>query len=250
MKILQTNYNQYQQTNFKSAFPVVHWVSEVNGSYAPVAQKEVVEGFQKRIVEILQSSIKKTLTDVQKLEKQLNKRDISDKEKRSITGRLKSLYELLDVPAQKLRSYIAAVDVDYRLNPNVRSFYNVVHGTTDFSASTAYLITNPKDFNNKFAKELGKQRAIKKKLIDNGASKEEAETPEYKKALRKYNYEGFDYVNYYPRRIKDSKGATQVLHTKFEIERDTDGKFIDYRFIDARFLPEKGPESPFEKLKK
>ena len=68
-------------------------------------------------------------------------------------------------------------------------------------------------------------------------------------ALNKYNYQGLDYVNYYPRRIKDNKGRTQVLHTKFEIERDTDGKFMGYKFVDARFLPEYGPESPFERLK-
>lgn len=42
---------------------------------------------------------------------------------------------------------------------------------------------------------------------------------------------------------------TYVLHTKFEILRNKLGKIKDFIFIDARFLPEKGPESPFERLK-
>ena len=249
MNISPLNYQP--NTNFKSAFPVVHWVAETGGSYAPVAEKEVVEGFQKRILEILRKPINKTLTDVKKLEDKKSKKNISEKELKDIKRQLKSLYEILDVPAQKFRTYLASPDIDYRLNPKVRSYYNSYYGSVDSFTPTSYLITGNSvaDFDNKFGKELGKQRSIKKKLMENGATEEEAETPAYKAALNKYNHDGFDYVNYYPRRIKDSNGRTQTLHTKFEIERDIDGKFIGYRFIDARFKPEYGPESPMERLK-
>jgi len=57
------------------------------------------------------------------------------------------------------------------------------------------------------------------------------------------------FVNDTNTRIKDSKGMTYVLHTKFEIIRNKLGKIKDFKFVDARFLPEKGPESPFERLK-
>lgn len=252
MKILQTNNYQIKQNNFKSTFPVVHWVAEAGGSYAPVAEKEVVEGFQVKILEFLRKSINKTLTEVKKLEEKKNKKNISEKELKDINRKLKSLYEILDVPAQKFRAYLASSDVDYRLNQKARSYYNSYYGSVDSFTPTSYIITghNVADFDNKFAKELGKQKSIKKKLIEQGVPTEEAETPDYKKALNKYNHNGLDYVNFYPRRIKDSKKRTQVLHTKFQIERDVEGKFIGYRFIDARFLPEFGPESPFEKLKR
>ena len=123
--------------------------------------------------------------------------------------------------------------------------------TTCLGILIASFITgkNIPDFEEKFAKKYGKENSRRIELIKQGVPPEEAETHEYKAAQHKYNNQGLDYVNYYPRRIKDSKGRTQTLHTKFEIERDTDGKFIGYRFIDARFLPEFGPESPFEKLK-
>lgn len=252
MKISQINHNQqYQQTNFKSAFPVVHWVAEANGSYAPVAQKAVVEGFQVRILEFLRKSLKNTYTEIKKLELTKTKKNINEQQKKEIDKKLKSLYEIFDVPAQKLRAYLASADVDYRLKPKARSYYNSIRGSVDNFTPTSYIITghNVADFEEKYAKELGKQKSLKKKLIASGVKEEDAETPQYKTALNKYNYQGLDYVNYYPRRIKDNKGRTQVLHTKFEIERDTDGKFMGYKFVDARFLPEYGPESPFERIK-
>ncbi len=251
MKILQTNNYNYKSTNFKATFPVVHWVAEANGSYAPVAIKSTVEDFQVRILEFLGKPLKKTYTEIQKLEKEKDKENISSKDKKNIARKLKSLYEILDVPAQRLRAYMASCDVDYRLKPKARSYYNSVQGSVDSFSPTSYLITgkNIPDFEEKFAKKYGKENSRRIELIKQGVPLEEAETHEYKAAQHKYNNQGLDYVNYYPRRIKDSKGRTQTLHTKFEIERDTDGKFIGYRFIDARFLPEFGPESPFEKLK-
>lgn len=249
MKILQTN--NYQTTNFKSTFPVVHWVAEAGGSYAPVGEKAVVEDFQQKILNFLRKSIKETLTEVKKLEDKMNKKNIGEEELRGIKRKLKSLYEILDVPAQKFRTYIASVDVDYRLCPKRRSYYNAYYGSTDCFSPTSYIITghNVADFDEKFGKELGKQKRIKKTLLEKGVPSEEAETPEYRAALYKYNHDGFDYVNYYPRRIKDGQGKTQTLHTKFEIERDDSGKFIGYRFVDARFKAEYGPDSPMEKLK-
>ena len=251
MKILQTNYQPQYNTNFKAIFPVVHWVSEANGSYAPVAEKQVVELFQVKILEFLRKSIDKTLTEVKKLSIEKNKKNISDKDKRNIERKLKSLYEILDVPAQNLRAYLASCDVDYRLNPKARSYYNTILGSVDTFTPTSFFLTGPTvtDFENKFAKELGKQNGLRINRIKHGATPEEAETPEFKKAQRKYNYEGYNYVNSYQKRIKDNQGRTQTLHTKFQIERDSDGKFTGYKFIDARFLPEYGPESPFERLK-
>ena len=253
MKIQPTNFNNHnynQQISHKATFPVVHWVAEVNGSYAPIAQKEVVEYFQAKLIGFLKANLKKTYSDIQKLEANKNLKKTTQKEKTEIERKIKSLYEILDVPAQRLRGYLATIDSDYRINPTARSYYNIVHGSIDNPYSTTYILTghNVKDFENKFCKEYGKERSLKKKRIESGMKEEDANTPQYKKALNNYNYGGFDYVNFYPRRIKDKKNQTYTLHTKFEIERNEEGKFIGYRFLDARFLPERGPESPFAKL--
>ena len=250
MQVNQINYQP--QTNFKSTYPVVHWVAEANGSYAPIAERTAVELFQARILEFLRNSVNKTLTEVQKLEREKDKKNISEKTKKEINRKLKSLYEILDVPAQKLRAYLASCDVDYRLNQKARSYYNSFYGSVDSFTPTSYIITGNsiKKFEDHVKiKEYGKENSLRTKRISQGISPEEAETPEFKAAQNRYNHNGYDFVNFYPRRIKDSQGRTQTLHTKFQIERNSDGKFIGYKFIDARFLPESGPESPLEKLK-
>ena len=53
MKIQPTNYTYQNTTNFKSTYPVVHWVCEANGSYAPIANLDLVKKLQGKIVRIL-----------------------------------------------------------------------------------------------------------------------------------------------------------------------------------------------------
>ena len=239
MKIQPTNFNNQnynRQISHKATFPVVHCVAEVNGQFAPIGEKEVVKEFQARLIGYLKSNLKKIYTDIQKEVTKKNKPNITAEEKKEIERKIKSLYEILDVPAQKLRYSLAKVDPDYRLNPTARSFYNDVYG----SAETAYVVTGDgvNAFEKEYCHEYGKQRSLKIKRIKSGATKEEAETPEYKRALNKYLYGGFDYVNYYPRRIKNN-GKTLKLYTKFVIEKDAEGKFLGYRFAGADFYPER-----------
>ena len=46
MKIQPTNYTYQNTTNFKSTYPVVHWVCEANGSYAPIANLDLAKKLQ------------------------------------------------------------------------------------------------------------------------------------------------------------------------------------------------------------
>ena len=216
MKVLQTNNYKYQQTNFKATYPVVHWVSEANGSYAPVSNLKLVRTLQSKIIRALNKPLEET-------KKEMN------------------------VAEQNLRAYIGRCDIDYRIQPQVRSFYNRADANIDGTSPVAFMITGKdiEPFEEKLAKNIGIAKNEGIKNLNTPYS------PEAKYAIDLYNSKGLNYVNVPERRIKDNKtGMTYVLHTKFEIMRNKLGKVKGFKFIDARFLPERGPENPFEKLKK
>ena len=214
MKILQTN-NYYQTTNFKATYPVVHWVAEAGGSYAPISNLKLAKQLQGKIVRALN----KPLTE-------------SKKE--------------MKVTEQNLRAYIGRCDIDYRNHPQVRSFYNRAEADLDGSSPVVYMISGKdiEPFEEKYAKDIGKAKN------DGLVNFETAHTPEAEAAIKAYNEKGLNFVNKTENRIKNNNGMTYVLHTKFEIIRNKLGKVKGFRFVDARFLPEHGPESPFERLMK
>lgn len=189
-------------TNFKSTYPVVHWVAETNGSYAPVANLELTKKLQGKIVRILNKKLIDTTKPMQLAE-------------------------------QKLRAYIGSCDIDYRNIPIVRSFYNRVYTAPNETKAAAYMISgrHVDDFNEYLAKNIGKEKYNAKQLINNPYSEKTIE------AIEKYNREGLSFVENFHNMIKDRNNMTYVLHTKFEIIRNKFGKIKDYRFIDARFLP-------------
>jgi hypothetical protein len=57
MEILPINNNNQLKTNFKATYPVVHWVAEANGSYAPVTNLKSVKKLQSKIIRVLNKSI-------------------------------------------------------------------------------------------------------------------------------------------------------------------------------------------------
>ena len=215
MKILQTNNYKYQPTNFKSTFPVVHWIAETGGSYAPESRLNLVRKLQSKIVRALNKQLDKTTKE-------------------------------MNVAEQNLRAYIGRCDIDYRNQSQVRSFYNRAEANMEGTSPVAYMITGKdiEPFEEELAKDIG---IAKKEGIKNLNT---PYSPDAKSAIDLYNSQGLNYVNAPERRIKDkNSGKTYVLHTKFEIIRNKLGKVKGFKFIDARFLPEFGPESPFEKLK-
>lgn len=238
--------NQINNYNtFKSVYPVVHWVAEANGSYAPIANLKLVSAFQEKIISCLNSNpilTPKEIKELTKAKKKVQKEILTaDAEKLSVTD----LKKIIDIPSQYLRAYIGGCDAGYRTctsrKNKVRSFYDRVTKDSSGYIPVSYIISGEHvaDFNRKFGEEIG--RSIRQYGKD---------SEEVKKAKSKYNHKGLDYVKDYTRRKKDEQNRTQVLHTKFEVVRNSDGEFTGYRFVDARFLPEFGPESPFEKLKR
>ena len=211
---MQVSFNNsgYNQ-NFKSTYPVVHWVAESNGSFAPVASLDLTRKLQGKVVRVLNKL-------------------------------LSSSTKSMNTTEQKLRAYLASCDVDYRQIPIVRSFYDRIASSFQRFNPTAYIISGKhvNEFNELLAKQIGKAKKVAKSDFSTPYS------PEAIKAIQDYNFYGLQFVNSDSLRIKDKNKMTYVLHTKFEIIRNKLGKIKDYKFVDARFLPERGPGNPFERM--
>lgn len=242
MKVCAINNSQYQpkqnQPSFKSTFPVVHWIAEVNGSYAP-ACGDLAEAFHEKIVSYLN---KKLLTpkEVKELTKKKRKLDVNTFVQKKELNQIEKLKEIIDIPAQYLRAYLNSCDVSYRLTQKMRSFHNRFQESSNEYIPIFYYASGE---HCKKLNELGEKigRAYRESCGKETEKVKQAKTDYYKKGLELMR----DYTNC----KKDANGARQVLHTKFQIIRNNEGEITGYRYVDARFLPEYGPESPFEKLK-
>lgn len=191
-------------TNFKATYPVMHWVAETNGSYAPITNMDLVKKLQGKIIRMLNKPLKDSVKKMNPVE-------------------------------QNLRAYIGGCDSAYRVLPRVRSFYNRITGGFGRYTPVSYIISG-KDvevFDNYLAKNIGRAKAEAKDILNNPYSAKAIE------AIRQYNTLGLDFVNANSKRIKDSNGIMYTLHTKFEIIRNKYGKIKDYRFVDARFMPDR-----------
>ena len=96
--------------SFKSTYPVLHWVAETNGSYAPVANLELVKILQGKIIRILNKPLKNSV-------------------------------KKMNLTEQNLRAYIGGCDADYRILPKVRSFYNKITGNMNKYTPVSYIIS-------------------------------------------------------------------------------------------------------------
>lgn len=201
------NIQPVNNTNFKSTYPVVHWVAETNGSYAPVANLQIVKKLQGKIIRMLNKPLVSSTKPMEPLE-------------------------------QRLRAYIGVCDADYRNNPNVRSFYN----RTD-AAPVSYVISGDDVgiFENNLAKNIGRAKSNARELLSKPYS------PETMEAIKLYNREGLKFVQNNSKQIQDKNGMMYILHTKFEIIRNRMGKIKDYKFVEARFLPARGQGSSLGK---
>ena len=202
------NIQPVNNTNFKSTYPVVHWVAETNGSYAPVANLQIVKKLQGKIIRMLNKPLVSSTKPMEPLE-------------------------------QRLRAYIGVCDADYRNNPNVRSFYN----RTD-AALVSYVISGDDVgiFENNLAKNIGRAKSNARELLSKPYS------PETMEAIKLYNREGLKFVQNNSKQIQDKNGMMYILHTKFEIIRNRMGKIKDYKFVEARFLPARGQGSSLGKM--
>lgn len=213
MNIQPIQFQQPKQINFKSTYPVVHWVAETNGSYAPALSLEIVKVLQRKLVSILNK--------VPKAEKPVG------------------------LAEQKLKTYMKLCDLDFRKTPFVRSFYDWNSRREQGFKPVSYVISgeDAASFNEDLTKEIGRNKGIAKTALGNPYSAESM------MAINNYVRNGLKFVNSPEKRITGKDGNTYVLHTKFEVIRNKNGKIKGYNFVDARFLPEKGPNNPIERYR-
>ena len=202
---------------FKKAYPVVHWVAESNSSYAPTRTLELTKKLQRKLVSILNNSIRL---------------------KPTIAGK-----QAID--------YLAKNDTDYRGNENssthdkfVRTYYDKSGGFNEYSGKYlpyAYLITgnDAYTFDEKYGKPLG--RAKNNATWGNGT----VGSAELNIAKTNYFSSGWKFVNDSEKKIYDENKVEQALHTKFETVRNNKGDIVDFKLVDIRFCPEKGENNPF-----
>ena len=207
------NINKIQSTNFKSTYPVVHWLAESNSSYAPVAGLELTKKLQ------------------QKLVRTINKPSYPN--------------NLSGITAARIKEYLKLKDIDFRNNPIVRSFYDRQAGGKQGFTPISYMISGDdvQLFENVLAKDIGRAKGMARDIFGTTRSAESMN------AIITYIKQGLNFVNNKSRRIKDSDGIKYALHTKFETVRNKSGKIKDYRLVDVRFLPERGSSSPLERYK-
>lgn len=205
--------NNKTNTTFKSTFPVVHWVAESNGSYYPVLGVDLTKKLQRKFVSMLNK-----------------KQSCKNIKSQDLVNRLKN--------------YIKLCDKDFRIESKIRSFYDCESKNNNEYKAIAYAITggDVNLFENELGKNIGKAKGNSINLIGTPYS---AET---QLAINSYNKNGYKFVQDKYKKIYDMSGIPCSLHTKFEIQRNNNGKIIDYTFVDAKFLPDFGTNNPFEKL--
>ncbi len=208
MNIQPTN-NSIQ---FKSGFPVVHWVRETNGSYAPAFSRDLNEKLQRSVVRLLNSNVEK-----------------AKPEKRSLIEYVKKV--------------VSASDSDFARIPFARSFYNHHGGWNGQKFHPfGYILTgrHAEYMSEIFGKPIGRAKADAPRRDGNIS-----DTAEVNIALGDYFKIGINFVKRLASNFKPDGKKSCGLHTKFEIIRTRTGKIKEYRLIDVKFCPEEGVENPF-----
>jgi hypothetical protein len=214
---------------FKSAFPVVHWVAETNGSYAPVASVEFSKVLQRKLVGL----INKVLPSEQKIE--LMKENATPK---NIDKFMKTSSK-----SSACKEHLSQWDKSYAKQPIARSFTDKKGGFTRDNKFNpiSYLITG-KDceiFTEQLGKPIGKAKSVAPLIY---GKRKSAET---QIAVEDYKLLGKNFVMDKSKRIYDEEGKEYALHTKFQIIRNKAGKIKDYELVGIKFCPQEGAQNPF-----
>ncbi len=211
---IQTNCGVKFSPNFKSCYPVTHWVAETNGSYAPVLTVELAKKLQGILVRFLNAPAGK----------------YSDSK---------------EVMSKQVKNYIASKDKDYRNMEFVRSFYDKKGGwIKDKITPVAYMLTgaDARYFDQKYGLPIGeiKRASSAPSRLPNSA--------ELNMALNDYFRGGLQFVKSRSKEFCDINKMPYGLHAKFETIRSRTGNIKGFKLMGLGFYPEEGPNNPFVKL--
>ena len=238
-----TKPNLNQNPQFKSAYPVVHWVAEKGGgSYAPQITKTIAQEFNENIIRRLNK--KKAAIEIE-ITVLINKiAELTEKIKTARTVREKVAKEkkieayrnsLADLQLTKrVKKYISGIDSDYRNTPIARNFYNPdCYFNKNGHEAAVYIVTG------KDALELD---ALGRKI---GEARKIGDTIAEEIARSNYRKRGSEIVRERTNNFKLNNGELGELHVKMERLRDIDGTKIGYNISDMKLFPKKGPNNPF-----
>ncbi|MBO5738625.1 hypothetical protein J6R97_04725 [bacterium] len=231
MLISRTNANfvsNNQRIQFKSAYPIIHWVAENNGSYAPVVSHEIAKSLNTKIIRILN-------TNSQVIEKKLqnlyNEIQAQGKSSSKIDREICELNLM-----KRVKSFINRWDKGFAKNQFARGFYNknggIKNGKFD---SLAYLITGEDAvyFENTFGRPLGEFK------------KYGADSPELERAKADYFKKGYNFVLDRAKHHCFSNRDPAELHVKMEVVRNKFGAIKNYNIVDMKFFAKNGFDNPF-----
>lgn len=200
--------------NFKAAYPVYHWLSETNGSYAITTTKELSKTLQSKLVRMLNKYTP-------------------------------NFIEESDIIPQRISNFMAKADRDFGKCPIARSFYNHAGGWIKGKFEPlAYLITG--EDAELFEKNLGKPIGIIKRQSPVVAGK--YLSAELNLAIGDYKKRGLMFVKERSKNFHNENKIPYGLHIKYETARTKNGKIKGFDIVGLKFLPEKGESNPFVKL--
>ena len=243
-----TNHLGFQNQNpqFKSVYPVVHWVAETNGSYAPALTEKLSRTLNRKLVSMLNTNsneitfkIEKLMQEIGQLKEKLNMTE-EVKQSSMIMRQIKKLeVELASSQlVQRVRRFVTRRDSDYAENHYVRTFYNSKGGIKNGKFEPiVYLLTgrDAVNFEETYGKPLGQ---LKKQL----GLKYSAEI---QSAKIDYWLKGLNYVKQKSQKSCGRDGLPHELHIKTETVRSKTGNIKGYNIVNMEYFPNQGTKNPF-----
>ena len=238
-----SNLSKNQRPQFKSVYPVVHWLAETNASYSPALTHDSALKLNKRIVEILnlkapviEEEISKLMAKVSELNRELglvkSVRQKESKEKKIATA-LSSIADLR--LSQRVQAYIARNDKEYDAdNPIVRGFYDRQGGFRKGNYDSVAYIATGEDalYLNNLGKQIGVERSKGNKIGE-------------ERARDNYQKLGREHVQARAAEFRRVNSEPSELHVKMEIKRDGVGDKVGYNISEMKYFPKEGPNNPF-----
>ena len=228
--------NQNKQPQFKSVYPVVFWVAEKGGSYAPVITRDFSKTLATKFVNILNYSRKEINDMMVKIENTRQETGLTN-----YNGLRKLKLEI----AQRVKNFISRFDADYakqnksyNIRPHTRAFTTSGGLVNGRYLPTAYLITGEDAyfFDRTYGRPIGVSRS-------RGGNR--FKSAELERALADFWTQGFNYVKNGAKNFKIN-GEPSELHVKVDTIRARTGNIKGYNVTGVGFFPQEGAKNPFE----
>lgn len=242
---IQNNVPRAYNTQFKSVYPVIHWVAESNASYAPALTEEFSRTLNGKLVRLLNTSSGEIVSKLNNIQQQIAilskeiETGTNEKSKKNALKKIEELEKNRNVLSftQKIHNFVRHNDKDYADCPHVRTFYNRNGGyRANKFEPLVYLMTG-KDalrFEKEYAKPIG--------CLNNANMKFSAELQQ---AKHDYWRKGFDFVNKRAQQYCDKNKMPYELHVKINTNRNDSGQIKGYNIMGMGYYPSEGSNNPF-----